>query len=125
MGLKEKQAMANLDFSSSLKRIKEYTGKDIKIELDSDSFSSDMDAILYADSRGAQRVANGLAIVCRNDIGKDAFNDKKITKVLLKNQTEGSRSVSMKGGVLTVAFAFSGSDHFSENELQEQIENQL
>ncbi|GHM98994.1 hypothetical protein WSM22_04840 [Cytophagales bacterium WSM2-2] len=125
MGLKEKQAIANLDFSWSLKRIKEYTGKDVKIELDPESFSSDMDAIMYADSRGAEKIANGIAKVCHNDIGKDAFNDKKITKVLLKNQAEGSRAITMKDGVLTLAFSYSGGDYYSENEIKDEIENQL
>lgn len=125
MGLKEKQAMAGLDFSWSVKRIKEYTGKDVKIELDPESFSSDMDAIMYADSKGAEKVANGIAKVCYNDIGKAAFNDKKIAKILLKNQAAGSRSLSMKDGLLTIAFAFSGSDYYSEDEIKDEIENQL
>jgi hypothetical protein len=126
MGLKEKQAIAGLDFSWSVKRIKEVTGTDVKIELDAESFSSDMDAILYADSRGAEKTANGIAKVCYNDIGKDAFNEKKVTKVLLKNIAPGSRSISIKDGALTVAFAFaSNDDYYSENEIKDEIENQL
>ena len=125
MGLKEKQAIANLDFSWSTKRIKECTGKEIKIEIDAESFASDMDAILYAESRGAEKVANGIAKVCYNDIGKEAFNEKKIAKILLRNQTSGSRSLSMKDGVLTIAFAFSGNDYYGEDEVKDEIENQL
>ena len=86
MGLKEKQAIANLDFGWSQKRLKDATGKDIKIEVDAESFSNDIDAILYADSRGAEKVANGIAKVTHNDIGKDAFNDKKVSTIVLKNQ---------------------------------------
>ena len=125
MGLKEKQAIAALDFGWSLKRIKEVTGKETKIELDQDSFSSDMDAIMYADSRGAEKIANGIAKVCHNDIGKDAFNGKKITKILLKNQSPGSRSLTMKSGVLSLAFSFTSNEYFSENEIKDEIENQL
>ncbi|MBS1505211.1 MAG: hypothetical protein JSS79_01085 [Bacteroidetes bacterium] len=126
MGLKEKQAMAGLDFGWSERRIKEYTGKDVKIELAADTFSNDMDAILFADSRGAERMANGIAKVCYNDIGKDAFNEKKVEKVVLKNQAAGSRSITFDGTKLVMACAFTSSDDsFSENEVQELIENQL
>ena len=126
MGLKEKQAIAGLDFSWSEKRIKEAIGKDVKIELDAESFSSDMDAIMYADSRGAQKISNGIAKVCYNDIGKEAFNEKKINKVVLKNQPSGSRVFAMKDGALTVAFAFgANSDFYSEDEVKDEIENQL
>ena len=126
MGLKEKQAIANLDFNWSIKRIKECTGKDVKIEIDTDSFSSDMDAIMFADSRGAQAIANGIAKVCHNDIGKDAFNEKNISKVMLRNQAAGSREITMKKGVLTLACAFtSNDDHYSASEIHEAIENQL
>jgi len=126
MGLKEKQAIAALDFGWSEKRIKEATGKAIKIELDTDSFSTDMDAIQYADSRGAEKAANGIAKVCYNDIGKDAFNDKKTEKVLLKNQAAGNRSIKFDGTNLVIACAFaSGDDSFSENEVRDIIENAL
>jgi hypothetical protein len=126
MGLKEKQAIAGLDFSWSEKRIKEVTGKDVKIELAADTFSADMDAIMYADSRGANKIANGIAKVCYNDMGKDAFNEKKTEKVILKNQPAGSHSLTFDGSKLVLSCAFaSGDDFYSENEIQELIENSL
>lgn len=118
--------MAGLDFGWSERRIKEYTGKDIKIELAADTFSNDMDAILFSDSRGAERMANGIAKVCYNDIGKEAFNEKKVEKIVLKNQAEGSRSIAFDGSKLVMACAFTSSDDsFSENEVKDLIENQL
>jgi len=126
MGLKEKQAMAALDFGWSERRIKDVTGKAIKIELDTDSFSTDMEAIMYADSRGAEKAANGIAKVCHNDIGKDAFNEKKTEKVVLKNQAAGNRSLTFEGTKLVIACAFSSSDDsFSELEVKDLIENAL
>jgi hypothetical protein len=126
MGLKEKQAIAALDFGWSERRIKEATGKEVKIEVDAESFSNDMDAIMYADSRGAEKIANGIANVCRNDIGKDAFNDKKIEKVVLKNQPAGNRSLKFEGNKLVAAFAFTSSDDFfSESDARDTIENAL
>ena len=125
MGLKEKQAIANLDFSWSVNRIKDYTGKTVTIELDTESFSSDMDAIMYADSRGASTIANGIAKVCYNDIGKDAFNSMNIGRIILKNQPSGERSIVMKDGTLTMACGFATPNYYSESEVQEAIENQL
>jgi hypothetical protein len=126
MGLKEKQAMATLDFSWSEKRIQEYTGVATKVELDTNSFSNDIDAIWSADQRGAVAIANGIASVCYNDIGKDAFNEKKVNKVVLRNQEAGKRSIEFEGNTLTMAFAFTNSsDAFSESEIRETIENML
>jgi hypothetical protein len=126
MGLKEKQAMANLDFGWAEKRIAENTGVNTKIELDVNSFSNDLDAIYNADQRGAVATANGIAKVCYNDIGKEAFNEKKVNKVVLLNQPAGSRSVKFEGTSLILACAFASSDdYFSESEIQEAIENQL
>lgn len=125
MGLKEKQALAGLDFSWSEKRIKEATGKDIKVEVDAETFANDMDAILNAESMGAEKTANSIANICRNDIGKDAFNDKKIDKVVLKNQGAGNRSIAFDGNKLVVAFSFNSDEYFSEGEAKEIIENAL
>ena len=86
LSLKEKQAIAELDFSWAEKRIAENYSSPVKIELDKPSFAGDMDAILFADSRGAQVAANGIAKVCDNKIGKEALQEKKITKVILRIQ---------------------------------------
>ena len=126
MGLKEKQAIAALDFSWSENRIKEVTGSGIKITLDAESFANDMNAIEYADSRGAEKIANGIAKVCYNDMGKDAFAEKKVDQIVLKNQPVGSRSITFEGSKLVVAFSFpDADDFFSESEIKDLIENAL
>jgi len=127
MGLKEKQALANADFAWSEKRLKEATGKDIKIEIDVESFSSDMDAIDYLESR-SKKVANGISKVCHNDIGKDAFNEKNVTKVKLVNIPPGSsdkKSITIKDGKLTVTNGVSSENFSDENEIKDVIENML
>ncbi len=125
MGLKEKQALASLDFGWSEKRMKEATGKDIKVEVDAETFSSDIDAILYAESRGAEKIANTISAICGNEIGKEAFNDKKVDKVVLKNQAAGNRSLVFDGNKLIVAFSFNSDEYFSEGEAKEIMENLL
>ena len=124
--LKEKQALANLDFSWSEKRILENYNSAVKIELEQSTFAGDMDAILYADSRGAQTAANAIAKVCNNNLGKEALQGKKITKVILKNDKEKSPKVTIDKGIMTLWIGFSTSDkYFSPAELQEAIENML
>jgi hypothetical protein len=123
--LKEKQAIAELDFSWSEKRIKENYGSDVKIELSQSSFSGDIDAIQYADSRGAQVAANAVAKVCDNKIGKDALVEKKITKVILKNDKTNSPKVTLDKGIITLLIGFSTDKYFSDSELREALENLL
>ena len=112
MGLKEKQALAGLDFGWAEKRIAEYTGKAFKIEVKADTFLDDIDAIFLVDQKGAVAVSNAIAKVCYNDIGKDAFNDKKAASVLLVNSKEkGAKKLSFSSGVLELHGAWGvGSD---------------
>jgi hypothetical protein len=126
MGLKEKQALANVNLEWATMRLKEATGKDITIEIDTESFSNDMDAIDYLQSRG-NKVSNGIAKLCYNDIGKEALNEKKITKVRLVNLPTGStakKSISISDGVLTVTNNVT-TENFGEDEIKDVIENML
>jgi hypothetical protein len=124
--LKEKQALANVSYESAETRLKEATGRDIKIEIDTKSFTNDMDAIDYLQSR-ANKVANGIAKLCYNDIGKNAFNEKKIVKVKLVNLPAGAtgkKSISISNGILTVTNNVT-TENFDENEIKDVIENML
>ncbi|GHM98998.1 hypothetical protein WSM22_04880 [Cytophagales bacterium WSM2-2] len=121
--LKEKQALANVSLESAEKTLKEATGKDIKIEIDTKSFSGDMDAIDYLQSR-ATKVANGISKLCYNDIGKNAFNGKKITKIKLVNLSTGKKSIVIANGVLIVTNNTS-SENYQEDEIKDVIENML
>src|SRR5882757_9756219 len=126
LSLKEKQAISQLDFGWAEKRIAENYSSPVKIELDQTSFAGDMDAILYADSRGAQVAANGIAKVCDNKLGKEALQGKRITKVVLKNDKTNSPKVTIDKGIMTLQIGFSTSDkYFSDSELREAIENML
>ncbi|GHM98997.1 hypothetical protein WSM22_04870 [Cytophagales bacterium WSM2-2] len=127
MGLKEKQALANVSYESPEKWLKEATGKDIKIEVDAGSFSDDMDAIDYLGQR-AIRVATGVCRVCHNDLGKDAFNSKNVTKIKLVNIPPGSndkKSIVIANGVLTVTNNTSTERYSDEHEIKDVIENML
>lgn len=126
LSLKEKQAISGLDFSWSEKRILENYGSAVKVELDQASIAGNMDAISYADSRGAQVAANAIAKVCANALGKQALQGKKITKVVIKNISQGKYKVEINNGVMTMFSGLSSSDnYFSDAELQEAIENML
>ncbi|GHN00376.1 hypothetical protein WSM22_18650 [Cytophagales bacterium WSM2-2] len=126
MGLKEEQAIANLDFAFAERRIKGSYGKHLKIELDVESFISDLEAILCSDARGAFIISSAIIRVCDEALGKEAFEQKAITKIILKNQAAGSRAISVKGGALIMACAFaSNDDRYQEFEATEELESQL
>jgi hypothetical protein len=127
MGLKEKQALAGLDFGWAEKRILECTGKAVKIEAKADTFLDDIDAIFLIDQKGAVAVANAIAKVCYNDIGKEAFNEKKVSSVLLVNAKEkGAKKLAFNGPVLELHGSWGvGSDYLAEGEIKEAVENQL
>jgi hypothetical protein len=124
--LKEKQAIAGLDFGWAEKRIAENYGSAVKIAVDSASFAGDMDAILYACSRGSDYAANALASLCGDKLAKEALVEKKLTKLVLVNNAKKKPSVAIANGVMTVTSGFSSDDnHFSEQGLTEAIENLL
>jgi hypothetical protein len=124
--LKEKQAIAGLDFSWAEKRIFENYGSKVTIELDKPTFAGDIDAILYTDQRGAVTAANAMAKICDDALGKEALQGMKITKVLLKNDKSNSPKITIDKGVMTLWIAFTSSDkYFSESELKDAIENML
>jgi hypothetical protein len=124
--LKEKQAVANLDFSWAEKRILDNYGSAVKIVLDQATFSNDMDVISYAESRGATHVANAIASICGDNLGKEALQGKKIVKVLLKNDKASSPKVAIEKGLMTLFIGFSTSDkYFTEAAMKEAIENLL
>lgn len=126
MGLREELAITNLDFGLSEGRIRGTYGKVIKIEIDAESFLEDMVAIMHADSKGAEVVSHAIAYICDSEMGKEAFELKGITKIVLKNQPKGSRSITMDNGVITLSCAFAmQEDCFSECEASEILENQL
>jgi hypothetical protein len=127
MGLKEKQALAGLDFGWAEKRIAEYTGKSVKIETKADTVMDDIEAIYLLDQKGAVAISNAIAKVCYNDIGKEAFNEKKVASILLLNSKEKSvKKVAFNGGVLELHGSWGvGNDYLSESEIKEAIENQL
>jgi len=127
VGLKEKQAFADLNFGWAEKRIAEATGRQVKIEAKADTFMDDIDAIYLVDQKGAVSVSNAIAKVCYNDIGKEAFNEKKVSSVLLVNSKDkGAKKVAFNGPVLELHGSWGvGSDYLGENEIKEAIENQL
>ncbi|MEI8095681.1 MAG: hypothetical protein WCG80_15835 [Spirochaetales bacterium] len=124
--LKEKQAIAGLDFSWAENRILENYGRAVKIEVSALTFKGDMDAVDFAVSRGSDPVANAIAKVCYDDLGKAALLEQKVSKVVLVNAPKLKASVTIEKGVLTLTCGFASADNFfSEGELQSAIEDLL
>ena len=127
MGLKEKQALAGLDFGWAEKRIAEYTGVTTRISVQPETVADDLDAIFMLDTKGAVSVANAIAKVCYNAIGKEAFGEKKVVSILLINHKEaGVKKVVIQAGALELHGSWgAASDYLSEDEIKDAIENQL
>jgi hypothetical protein len=123
MGLKEKQLLASRDWSSAQKRIKEAIGQEMKFEAAAETFN-DEDSILYLESAGSNRIANAIAYICRDDIGKDAFKDKKVSKIIFRNEAGSKGKLDIKDGILTVAMDFS-KDRMGEDDMKTALENLL
>ncbi len=127
MGLKEKQALAGLDFGWAVNRIKEYTGSDIKFEPDSATFD-DIEAIYMIVNQGADYMANAIASVCGDAIGKEAFNAKGFKTVSLINHKEkGKAKIAFNGSTLELHGTWGEADrqYLSAGDIQKQLENML
>lgn len=126
LSLKEKQAIAALDFSWAQKRISGSYGSAVPVALDAPSFAGDMDAISYAATRGADVAANAIAAICDDALGKEALQGKKLTKIILVNKADAKPALGLSDGTLTLAIGFSSSDnYFSDRELKDAIEGLL
>jgi hypothetical protein len=102
---------------------------DILIELDQNSFIGNMDAINFTDSRGAVVVANALASICGDGTGKEAINELKIKKIILKNVPKGTaRKFEIKDGIFWLIHAFDADGlpgYYDEGDLRKALENSL
>lgn len=127
MGLKEKQALAGLDFGWAERRIKEYTGTDIKFVADGASFSDDLEAIYMVVNQGSDYMANAIASLCNDAIGKEAFNGKGVTQIALINTKDGSAKVVFNGNVLELygTWGESNRKYLSAGDIQRELENVL
>jgi hypothetical protein len=124
--LKERQAIAGLDFGWAEKRIADNYGSAVKISVDAPSFAGDMDAISYAASRGSDIAANAIATICDDKLGKEALVAKKLTSIVLVNNAKKKPTVAIANGTMTLTIGFSSDDnHFSEQELTSAIEDLL
>jgi len=126
LSLKERQAIAALDFSWAEKRIAGSYGSAVPISIDPQSFAGDMDAISYAASRGSDFAANAIAAICDDKLGKEALVEKKLTRIMLVNNAKKKPLVTIAKGIMTLTIGFSSADnYFSEQEMRAAIEDLL
>jgi hypothetical protein len=122
----EPMVISNSFFRWAEKRILDFTGKRIDIEMISDSFYGDTDALMYADLRGSNKIANAISLFCNTEKKRSDFNSLRLTKILLNNQSVGNRHIRFHNNQLIISCAFANKeDHFSVRDLKNILDRQL
>jgi hypothetical protein len=127
MGLKEKQAIANLDLTIIEKEITKSTGTGIKTLLDSSSFSKDLTAVENTYHRYLPIIVNGIDLLCQNNLIKRAFVQRRIKVIMLVNHSSAHNfTVQFKRRRMVITCCFSLSQNcLTAVEVKRQIEFQL
>ena len=116
---------SNLYFEWAEKRIRECLGQPIQIEMTGD-FWDDEDAIMFADLRGANKIAQAISQVCQKKQVRIALCGMRLEKILLNNQPIGNRNVTFNHNEMIVYCSFADrKDHFSVGDLKEVISNKI
>jgi hypothetical protein len=123
---KESTVISNSFFQWAEKRILDFTGKRIDIEMISDSFYGDTDALMYADLRGSNKIANAISLFCNTEKKGSDFNSLGLTKIILNNQSAGNRHIIFHNSELIISCAFANKDdHFSVRDLKNLLDKKL
>ena len=103
--------------------LRELTSGSQVFDVEWDTFT-DAVALNNVQYQGLRRINSALRLICSDELGKEAMNEK-ITTIRLRNvATIAARAISVKDGVLLVEAAWSkGSDgYFADIELKQVIE---
>ena len=109
------------------KELQEVTKGEQVYEVEWPTFESDADALNNLQNQGLRRITNAFRVICTDDLGKEATQEK-IQRIVLKNVASPSeKSIVVKDGALTVQCAWSkgGEGYYTDRELQLAIEKQI
>jgi hypothetical protein len=129
MGLAEQRKVKNAQDNVIPKvqqQIAEAAGVTMPFDIDWDSFTSDPASLDWlGTTSGLYVIADGLAAVCSDDLGKEALA-KGVKKVVVKNVADkASEKVAFEGGTLTVHWAWGKGDdafNFGSSRIRETVE---
>ncbi|NRD18561.1 hypothetical protein HNV08_00765 [Winogradskyella eckloniae] len=136
MGLAEKRvakAFEANEFESILKDIKNIVGKDITVNVDWKTLSTDGMSHLYNKAWPSvyfEPLTNALKSICQDDMGKDALNDELET-IIIKNEAGNSSAntwASFENKTLTLDHKPTTNVHYvaeRTKSLQTLLENNL
>ena len=136
MGLAERRMIAQVDegLEEELAKLRMHLSSEIELTIDKSTFPENkavLDGYSYYKDYGFPMVTRALMRISRDDMGREAVNDK-IKKVVIVNtgadeSNGGEKAISLADGVLTVKVGFySYSDKlWGEDELINEIESML
>lgn len=104
--------------------LRELTGGSQVYEVEWDTFQAEAIALNNVQYQALRRINSAFRLICCDDLGKEAVNEK-VTTVRLRNvATLAAKTISLEANVLLVAGAFGkGSDgYFGDIELKQAIE---
>lgn len=129
MGLKEKRAVQKVkDQQAGFdKKLSEAVGKDCSFDINWDGYMENEKAVIMIPNGLCARVIKGVAKICSDDLGKEAFQEtlKKISVEHTEDHAE--KSLTFDDGELRIVVALhaSGKGMFTDTEYAKVIEASL
>ncbi|UII28315.1 hypothetical protein LVD15_07770 [Fulvivirga maritima] len=133
MGLQEKKAIQGIKdqyFNDYQKELNEVVGKELPIDIQWDTFNTDLNAIKFIPSVCLQRTVDAFKEICSDAIGKEAIQESVQTIVVHNiepENAEANKSLVFDGGVFTIRASYGGhhSGFFTDLQIREYLENAL
>lgn len=131
MGLQEKRAAKSIEeqyLGEYQKEINELVGKELPININWDTF--EMDFIKFVPSVCLQRLTDGIKLVCKDDMGKEAMAESvnSIEVYCIPNEgAEAKKELKLENGVFFLTACWGGhhSGYFIDSTIREYLENNL
>ena len=113
MGLIEKRLIKEAKESwlpGEQKDIQDVAGAPVVVDVDWATFETDEVALKNVQHLGVRKLANAFRVICVDELGKEAVRDG-VKRIWVTNLKEGTPSVGVQDGVVTLACMFGkGSD---------------
>ncbi|MRG93491.1 hypothetical protein [Polyangium spumosum] len=113
MGLIEKRLIKEAKESwlpDEQKAIQDAAGAPVVVDVDWATFETDEAALKNVQHLGVRLLANAFRVICVDELGKEAVRDG-VKRIVVTNLKDGTASVGLKDGVVTLACVFGkGSD---------------
>lgn len=131
MGLQEKRAAKSIEdqyLAEYQQEINGIVGKELPIHINWDTF--ELDSIRYVPNVCLKRLTDGIKLVCKDDMGKEALAESvnSIEVYCIPNEgAEAKKELVLKDGVFSLTACWGGhhSGYFIDLTIREYLENNL